>query len=339
MRRDYGYLDRHTVDESETGDMGSTAHADHPGYDHTALLYHSEREYVDSLVRFISEGLDRAQPVLVAVPGDKLASLRDALGDAAAGNVKMIDITEMGRNPGRILAAEFAFVEEQRHRHVRMVAEPVWAGRTAAEYHACVQHEALANIAFAGRDVTGLCPYDVGGLDESILADVRTTHPLISEYGAHQRNPDYSVEAALEQCNQPLVTNPVAVTYTVCEPADLSGARRCGTRYARLLGMSAERIADVQLITTELATNSLDHGGGVCWLAFWHDAGHLVCEARDIGYLADPLVGRRPPADGSGPYGLFVVNAIADLVRTHTSPSGTTIHAYVRLGRVPGETD
>jgi anti-sigma regulatory factor (Ser/Thr protein kinase) len=137
-------------------------------------------------------------------------------------------------------------------------------------------------------------------------------------------------------CNQPLATNPVAVTYTVCEPADLAGARRCGTRYARLLGMSADRIADAQLITTELATNSLAHGGGVCWLAFWHDSGHLVCEARDIGHLADPLVGRRPPAEGSGPYGLFVVNAIADLVRTHTSPSGTTIHAYLRLGHLRG---
>lgn len=101
--------------------------------------------------------------------------------------------------------------------------------------------------------------------------------------------------------------------------------------------MSPERIGDLQLIVTELATNSLEHGGGVCRLAFWHEAGHLVCEARDIGYLADPLVGRRPPAQGSGPYGLFVVNAIADLVHTHTSPSGTAIHAYLRLAHSPGE--
>jgi hypothetical protein len=136
----------------------------------------------------------------VAVPGNKLASLRDALGDAAAGNVKMIDITEVGRNPGRILAAEYAFIDEQRHRHVRMIAEPVWAGRTAAEYHACLQHEALANIAFAGCDVTGLCPYDASRLDENILADVRSTHPLIWEHGTQQRNLDYSVDIALDQC-------------------------------------------------------------------------------------------------------------------------------------------
>ena len=57
----------------------------------------------------------------------------------------------------------------------------------------------------------------------------------------------------------------------------------------------------------------------------------MVCEARDMGHWADPLAGRRPPASaGSGPYGLFVVNAIADLLRTYTTPDGTTIHAYLR---------
>lgn len=317
--------------------MMITADAYHPTYDHSALLYCSEREYVDSLVRFIAEGLDNTQPVLVAVPGDKLASLRGALGCVAA-DVTMTDITELGRNPARILAAEIAFAEQHRHQHVRIIAEPVWAGRTAVEYPACVQHEALANIAFAGLDVTGLCPYDASCLEDSVLADVRVTHPQIWQGGSLTHSPDYALDAALDQCNQPLPTNPVAVTYTVREPADLSGARKCGSRYGRLLGMSADRIADLTLIATELATNSLDHSGGACQLAFWYQAGHVVCEARDIGYWADPLAGRRPPAiSSSGPYGLFVVNAIADLLRTHTTGSGTTIHAYLRLGDSGGD--
>jgi anti-sigma regulatory factor (Ser/Thr protein kinase) len=318
-------------------DMMITADAHHPSYDHSALLYRSEREYVDSLVRFIAEGLDSTQPVLVAVPGEKLASLRGALGCAAA-DVTMTDITELGRNPGRILAAELAFAERYRHQNVRIIAEPVWAGRTAAEYAACVQHEALANIAFAGSDVTGLCPYDASRLDDNVLADVRVTHPHIWEAGSRTRCPEYALDAALDQCNQPLPTNPVALTYTVREPADLAGARKCAGRYGRLLGMSADRIADLSLITTELATNSLDHGGGACQLAFWYQAGHVVCEARDVGKWTDPLAGRRPPAvAGSGPYGLFVVNAIADLLRTHTTRAGTTIHAYLRLGDSTGD--
>jgi hypothetical protein len=71
---------------------------DSRGYDHAALLYRSEREYVDRLMQFISDGLELLEPILVAVPGDRLASLRGALGDAAA-EVTMADITDFGRNP------------------------------------------------------------------------------------------------------------------------------------------------------------------------------------------------------------------------------------------------
>lgn len=311
--------------------MTRSAHAQLPAYDHSALIYHSEREYVEWLVRFISEGLDRAQPVLVAVPGDRLSLLRCALGDDAV-DVTMADIMGIGRNPGRILAAQLAFVEHHPGRHVRIIAEPLWEGRTSFEYSACMQHEALANIAFEGLDVTGLCPYDASCLGESVLADVHLTHPQIWRGGSRKSSADYAVDVALDQCNQPLTTSPAAVTYTVGEAADLAGARKCGDRYGRLLGMSATRVADLMLVATELATNSLDHAGGACRLAFWYEAGHVVCEARDMGYWADPLAGRRPPdTHGLGPYGLFVVNAIADLLRTHTTPAGTTIHAYLRL--------
>ncbi|OBI43720.1 regulator of Sig8 [Mycobacterium kyorinense] len=311
--------------------MTTTHNANRPV--HGALFYCSEREYIDSVVRFVSEWLSVAQPVLVAVPGDKIGLLRDALGPAAR-KVTMIDITEEGRNPGRLIGLLATFVERHGHQPVRIIGEPIWPERSAVEYPACVQHEALVNVALADQDVTGVCLYDATRLGDGALADARRTHPTIWQDGSAEVNPDYAVDDALAQCNQPLSTSPVAVTSTVCQPADLANARRCSTRYGRLLGMSSDRLADLQLITTELATNSLDHGGGVCRLAFWHEAGHVVCEARDIGYLTDPLAGRRRPnARHAGPYGLFVVNAIADLVRTHTTPDGTTIQAYLQLDR------
>jgi len=311
--------------------MTLRTHVDSRGYDHAALFYHSEREYVDRLVQFIGDGLELREPLLVAVPGDRLASLRGALGDAAA-EVTMADITDFGRNPGRILAGQLAFVERHTGQRVRIVAESAWVGRSAFEYLACMQHEALANIAFAGTDITGLCPYDASCLDESVLADVRLTHPQIWLDGSRRHCPEYAVDAALDQCNQPLATSAAAVTHIVEQAGDLAGARRCGERYSRLLGMSADRVADLLLVATELATNSLDHAGGACRMAFWYENGYVVCETRDMGYWSDPLAGRRPPVAGSsGPYGLFVVNAIADLLRTHSTAAGTTIQAYLRL--------
>jgi anti-sigma regulatory factor (Ser/Thr protein kinase) len=306
---------------------------------HSAFFYRSDREYLDSVVGLVSDWLSNADPVLVAVPGDKMASLRHPLGAAAgdlAGDLAMIDVTEAGRNPGRILGLMGAFLQRHPDRPVRIVGEPIWLGRTTIEYPAVVQHEALINLAFAEEDVTCMCLYDESRLDDDALADARVTHPLVWRDGAHQRSPQYAIDEALDRGNQPLPTHLAAVTYTVRRPAHLSHARRWSARYGRLLGMPDDRIADLQLIVTELATSSLQHRGVRCRLALWHHEGHLVCEARDTGQLADPLAGRRPPAaDGSGASELFVVNAIADLVRIHTSPAGTTVRAYVRLGRLP----
>ena len=308
---------------------------------HTAVLYHSVREYLDFVVAFLLDGLSNGESAWVAVPGERLGPLRDALNavaGATTNDVTWVDITELGRNPGRILGAELAYVAQQDHRPVRMVAEAVWPGRKDFEYAGCLQHEALSNTAFAGFKVTGLCPYDAARLADSVLDDVWITHPLVEQGGSQRRSAHFSPDAALDRGNEPLVTSPVAVTFTVSEPADLSRARQHSTRYGRLLGLSPDRIADLQLVVTELATNSLQHGGGTSRLAFWEHDDHLVCEARDSGYLVDPLAGRRPPAkDRPSPSGLFVVNALADLVRTHTSPDGTTIQAYLRLQRQVGE--
>jgi anti-sigma regulatory factor (Ser/Thr protein kinase) len=304
-----------------------------PRLEHTAMFYRSQDEYLGCVVPFISEGLALGQPVWAAVPHDKMTPLCHALGDSVS-KLALVDISELGRNPGRILAAELAFVERHPAQAVRMVAEPAWPGRSALEYRACIQHEALVNIAFGDCQVAGLCPYDASLLDASVLADIRATHPFIRRNASRERSADYAVDAALQRCNQPLATSPAAVRYTVARPKDLAGARRHGNRYARLLGLPADRVADLQLVITELATNSLQHSGAPCRLSFWEQSGHLVCEARDTGFLADPLAGRRPPSrDKPSSTGLFVVNAVTDLLRIHTTPDGTTVHAYLRLDR------
>lgn len=320
--------------------MTASPPAHDAGFVHSALFYQSEQEYVDLVVASVNEALSNYEPVWVAVPGDKLASLYEALGPVADDTeVTLADMTEVGRNPARLLGVVGGFVERHRHRPVRLIGEPVWAGRTAVEYPACVQHEALTNLALDGHRGAALCLYDASRLDDSVLADARITHPLICVDGSYQRSADYAIDVALQRCNEPLTTSPAAVTYTVSELANLSAARQQGSRYGRLLGLAAETIANLQLIITELATNSLQHGNGTCRLAFWEHSGYLVCEARDTGFLDDPLAGRRPPnGDGKSPRGLFVVNALADLVRIHTTSDGTTIQVFLRLDR-RGEED
>jgi anti-sigma regulatory factor (Ser/Thr protein kinase) len=117
----------------------------------------------------------------------------------------------------------------------------------------------------------------------------------------------------------------------VATPTDVTAARRFTVERARRFGLDEDQVQDLALIATELVTNSIVHTPGPGRLAVFVDDGHVVCEVRDPGKLADPLAGRRP-ADPRRPNGrgLLLVNDLADLVRTHTG-EGTTIRALVRV--------
>jgi anti-sigma regulatory factor (Ser/Thr protein kinase) len=300
---------------------------------HPAFLYRTQQDYLDYLLAFISDALEADQAVLVAVPEPNLAALADGLGQSNA-HVVMTDMAEVGRNPGRILGEVLSrFVDTHRDEPVRMIGEPVWPGRSELEYPACVQHEALLNRAFTGRDVTVLCPYDVSQLAPEVIADARRTHPVLWQNGVFEHhNAAYAPEAMLARFNLPLSSDSTAVRYTARKIGDLGGARAFAGAYADWFGLSADQTADLQLIASELATASLTHVGGTCRLALWRHDGQVVCEARDDGCLDDPLAGRRTyDSDSERGRGLYVVNAVADLVRTHTTADETTIQAYLRL--------
>jgi hypothetical protein len=81
-------------------------------------------------------------------------------------------MTVAGRNPGRIIPTVLlAFANAHPGRRVRLIGEPIWAGRSPVEYPACAQHEALINAAFTGRPATILCPYNTELLDPVWIED------------------------------------------------------------------------------------------------------------------------------------------------------------------------
>jgi len=69
---------------------------------HEALFYRNADDYAVAITSFLREGFDLAQPALVAVPRSHLDLLRSALGSDAE-CIEFIDMTEAGRNPGRII--------------------------------------------------------------------------------------------------------------------------------------------------------------------------------------------------------------------------------------------
>lgn len=298
---------------------------------HPAFFYRDEQEYLDGTLPFVHDGLDAGEPVAVAVPGKNLALIKDALGDAA-GAVRLLDMREAGRNPGRIIPGVLrAFADAQpAGRRVRIIGEPVWAGRSDTEYPACAQHEALINAAFQGRTATIMCPYDVARLPEHMVTDAYATHPTVIHPGTRtaRDNDAYAPGDVVSRYNEPLAPVQDALTFSFVSDS-LSHARHLAVGEGARLGLAGVKLDDLALATAELTTNSVVHGGGSGVLRVWGEDGYVVCEVRDEGQLADILAGRRPvPRDQRGGRGVLLVNLIADLVRVHRSDSGTTVRCW-----------
>jgi anti-sigma regulatory factor (Ser/Thr protein kinase) len=304
---------------------------------HEGLFYHDQQAYAAGLLPFIRAGLAAEEPVLVAVPGAHLDQLRDAVG-GEAGRVRFVDMAQSGRNPGRIIPAVLhAFIEEHSPARVRIIGEPIWPGRTAVEYPACVQHEALINAVFTGRNATILCPYDAGQLTPEVLADAARTHPVLVRGDDRRSNRDYTEPGAVVAAfNRPLPEPAVeagqVVTSFAFEAGQLATVRHLVADRGRLVGMDPERITDLQMAVNEVAANTIEHTGRPGTLRIWRERQRLICEVHDSGRLTELLVGRIPPAPSSERgRGLVLVNYLCDLVRVHTQPTGTTIRMHMAI--------
>ncbi|HEY8482650.1 MAG TPA: sensor histidine kinase [Spirillospora sp.] len=314
---------------------GRPGKVDRGSFVHPALFYRDDEEYLAGTVPFVREGRAAGQPVAVAVPGPRLELLRSALGRTAR-EVTWLDMTEVGRNPGRIIPGVLhEFADRHAAGRVRIIGEPVWPGRTAAEYPACVQHEALINLAFGAREVSILCPYDTARLDPAAIDDARATHPVVIDDRGEHVSGDYAPERIVRAYNRPFPEPDGAVAMSF-DLQTLPRVRAFACHWAGRLGLGRDAVGDLELAVNELAANSCLHGGGSGTARVWAEDGHVVCEVRDAGTITDPLAGRRP-ADMSpnGGRGILMVHHLADLVRVHTGREGTATRVYMRRGTPP----
>ncbi|WP_433246066.1 anti-sigma factor RsbA family regulatory protein [Streptosporangium sp. CA-135522] len=314
--------------------MSTTTTTEVDPFVHPALFYRGIRQYLDGTVPFVREGLAAGEPVAVAVPPWNMEPLRAELGESAS-EVRFLDMTQAGRNPGRIIPSVLcAFADLHPKGRVRIIGEPIWPDRSTTEYPACVQHEALINLAFTGRAVTILCPYDLDGLTPSILKDAELTHPVLMDGSGPRTSSDYAPERVIQDYNRPL-PDPADAAAFGFDDGPLVRVRDFVAEHAVRMGLSGERLEDLRLIASELAANSLDYGGGSGTVRIWSENGQVVMDVSDAGHILDPLAGRRPvDARQRGSRGLLVTNLLSDLVRIHTHQGGTTVRVYFTVPAV-----
>ncbi|CAM5283841.1 anti-sigma factor RsbA family regulatory protein [Streptomyces pilosus] len=302
-----------------------------PSFHHPALFYTTEEDYLRGVGAFVRTEAAGGHPVLVAVPGPRLQLLREAVGTGDE-DVTFVDMRQAGRNPGRILSMLQSFADRYPDRRPSIVGEPIWVGRTAAEVREATRHEALINLAFDGRPVTILCPYDTA-LPERVLAEAHRTHPVVGAPDGYAHSPRYAdPHTVCRDCDRPLEepADPLVLHFT---EQDLAEVRDTAGHWAQKAGLSSNRHTDWLLAVNEATGNSVRHGGGQGTLRLWRTADTLIAEVRDRGRLTDALVGRRRP-DPLSPFGgrgVWMMHQLCDLVEMRTPPSGLIVRMHLAL--------
>jgi anti-sigma regulatory factor (Ser/Thr protein kinase) len=301
---------------------------EHTGFQHQALIYDGAEEYLAGAIPYLEAGLALEQQMLVAVGPDQTALLRDQLG-VDAELIRFVDMREVGRNPASIIPLWANFIDEHEGLPVRGIGEPIWAARSPAALDECQRHESLLNTAFdRGSTWDLLCPYDAGSLDADVLDQVSHSHPAVVRDGRSERS---STFARNEDCFGGELAPPAATPETISfDVTELGEVRRRVTAAAERAGMGPMEAADLVTAVSELAANSVMHGGGSGTLRLWQEEERLLAEVEDRGRIEEPLVGRlRPDVHQEGGRGLWLANQLCDLVQIRSGERGTTVRLHL----------
>ncbi len=303
------------------------------GYRHEALLYSGTAEFLTRTTSFIRRAVDAGDPILVVVGRAKIGMLRRELGTAAA-QVSFADMAEVGSNPGRIIAVWRDFVQDHAGAsQLYGIGEPVNPGRSPAELAECQLHEALLNVAFdASTPLWLLCPYDLEALAVDVIDEAHRTHPFVARGDDRKAHGSFRPVNLADPFARPLPPRPADSAYMAIQPGTLGKVRTFVAALAQRTGLDQRSATAMVQAVNEIATNSLQHGGGQGELHTWTDGQSLVCEVSDHGHITSPLAGRLPPTpETTDSAGLWLANQLCDLVQVYSSPGRTAIRLYQNL--------
>jgi transcriptional regulator with XRE-family HTH domain len=150
-------------------------------FEHRVLPYGSDEEFLAAAVPFLAEGVARSHFVLAVTTKAQIGLLKDSLEDQS-GHVEFADSVDWYRSPNAAWNGYRAFVKQKFEAGatwIRIVGEPVWAGRSAAETNTWTRYESMINLALASSPATIVCPYDVRSVSADVVVDAHRTHPEV----------------------------------------------------------------------------------------------------------------------------------------------------------------
>jgi hypothetical protein len=304
---------------------------------HQALMYGTPREFAAAAVPHLREGLMDGDAVVAVVGPEAERLLRRQLGAEAARSVEFVEAASWFTGPMGTLAA---YHERSRRDwwprgRLRLLAEPVWNGRTPLEVREWKRHEALLNVAFAGTPSLLMCAYDAAALPTHILTDAARTHPeVVNDRGRGPSGQYVDPAVFYAECNaRPLAAPPERAAWKAFAVGELPGLRAFLAAEAARLGLPDDRSLPFVLAVNEVATTVIRQGGGRGLLWVWAEDGELLCDIGDPeGRMEDRFLGCFPPRrHRPGEAAMWAVRRLCHIVEIRSGAGGTRVRMHLKL--------
>ncbi|QUQ68755.1 MEDS domain-containing protein [Kutzneria sp. CA-103260] len=305
------------------------------GFLHQGCIYGSDAEFLSMAVPFVQDGLRRNEPVLVTTTAANLDLLQGALGTQAS-DVDYAESAYFGRRPPQRATAFQRYWT--RHRPaaprgaVRILAEPIWFGRSRREVAAWKRMEAGLNVVLADTTIWMICPYDTRVVDAAIVEDALRTHPECVAGCQAEPSAQFVTPAEFAKRQAPPPRLPWDDADVVRFDGDLAATRRHVLDEATRLLQAEDSEAMFSIAVGEAMAYL--HQRGIEWVTAWVRlaAGRVVCTVHSAQPLDDlpPFVGFRTPAlcEQTGE-GLWLTNQICEWLDISSDDSGCTIELAV----------
>jgi anti-sigma regulatory factor (Ser/Thr protein kinase) len=323
-----------------TGAPGSPEHPDAALLVHEALLYSTPGEFVESTEPFLRAGLERGERAFVITNQLNMGPLRAALA-GVADDVDWEDTAAWFPKPVDRIQALDRYVRDQLDRgapRVRIIDESMWPEDSIGAVSELKRFESVCNVVLAALPVWMICPYNAS-LFNHILPDAYRTHPLIRDARVtREASTSYLQPGEFFQVLDAEHELPPA-------PRDARVLRFETSREARALagaeasaaGLHADRIQDLELATSEVATNAIRHARQGAELRVWTMPDEVVCQVSDTGDgMTDRMAGYGEPNEPHvGGWGLLLARKLCDSVEVRTTSEGTVIRLGMQLPGSP----
>ncbi len=305
-------------------------------FEHWACVYDDDQQFLDTAVPFLAGGLAAGEPVLAVTSRANLELIGAAL-EEHAGDVDYAESAFFGRRPPQRVAAFYRYWARHagdggRNTRVRILAEPVWAGRSAREVAAWTRMESALNVALAPASVSMVCPYDTRTLDPGIVADALRTHPARIAGSDLSPSAEFTDPAQfVRSCDTGPLAQPPADAAEFGFDGSLRGLRQFIASRADAYGVAGDRAEMLILAVSEVGAYLKNQGPGTAAVRAWEQPGAVVCDFRQPGTsIGDPFLGLRPASlePGAGD-GLWLANQICDWMEIRSGDEGCAIQLQV----------